>query len=150
MESQMTDPYAKAYVQILEIIKHMGDEYINKIPKKLMDFFEENKDKNYTFKLAEQKENTEQIFSKETLGLLAMIESKYWATPEEKEILDKALAENEKKYQAEMREKYNPDNVFKNKETKVEKLSETEKTTTITEYKESIFTKIKNWFKRTI
>ena len=150
MESQMTDSYAKAYVQILEIIKHMGDEYINKIPKKLMDFFEENKDKNYTFKLAEQKENTEQIFSKETLGLLAMIESKYWATPEEKEILDKALAENEKKYQAEMREKYNPDNVFKNKETKVEKLSETEKTTKITEYKESIFTKIKNWFKRTI
>ena len=150
MESQMTDSYAKAYVQILEIIKHMGDEYINKIPKKLMDFFEENKDKNYTFKLEEPKENTEQIFSKETLGLLAMIESKYWATPEEKEILDKALAENEKKYQEEMREKYNPDNVFKNKETKVEKLSETEKTTKITEYKESIFTKIKNWFKRTI
>ena len=150
MELQMTDPYAKAYVQILEIIKHMGEQYINEIPKKLMDFFEENKDKNYTFKLYEQKENTEQIFSKETLGLLAMIESKYWATPEEKEILDKALAENEKKYQAEMRKKYNPDNVFKNKETKVEKLSETEKNTKITEYKESIFTKIKNWFKRTI
>ena len=142
----MIDTYEKAYVQILEIIKHMGEEYINKIPNTLLDFFEQNKDKNYIFKLNEPEELKGEVFSSKTLGLLAMIESKYWATPEEKEILDKALKENENKYQAQMRKKYNPDNIFKNKESKVEKV---ENTITLAEYKKSIFAKIKNWFKRT-
>ncbi len=146
MEPQMIDTYEKAYVQILEIIKHMGEEYINKIPKKLLNFFEQNKDKNYIFKLDETKDFKGETFSSKTLGLLAMIESEYWATPEEKKILEKALAENEKKYQAQMRKKYNPDNIFKNKESKVEKV---ENTITLAEYKDSIFVKIKNWFKRT-
>lgn len=44
-----------------------------------------------------------------------------------------------------IREKYNPDNLFKNKVVRVEKV---ENSVAMVEYKESIFTKIKNWFKR--
>jgi len=69
-----------------------------------------------------------------------------WATPIQKE---KIIAKEEyDRLQLEKIniEKYNPDNLFKNKETKVETI---ENSVAIVEYKESIFTKIKNWFKRT-
>ena len=56
------------------------------------------------------------------------------------------LYDNEEIYQRKLTEKYNPANLFKNKETKVEKI---ENSVAMVEYKESTFTKIKNWFKRT-
>ena len=57
-----------------------------------------------------------------------------------------ALDKNDIKYQKKLRDKYNPDNLFKNKETKT---AVTENSAVMVEYKESIFTKIKNWIKRT-
>lgn len=51
-----------------------------------------------------------------------------------------------KKYIKEINRKIQPANLFKNKETKVEKI---ENSVAMVEYKESTFTKIKNWFKRT-
>ena len=44
MYVQKNDTYAKAYVEILEIIKHMEQKYRDKIPIKLLKFFEENKE----------------------------------------------------------------------------------------------------------
>lgn len=114
MELQKTDFYAKAYVEILEIINNMGEEYKKKIPPKLIKFFEQNKDPNYSYKSEKDKIKT---FSKETIGLLAMLESKYWANNNEKKILNNALMENEKKYQEKLRQKYNPDEIFKNRKT---------------------------------
>lgn len=47
MELSTKERYSRAYVQVLEIIKHMGKEYEEKIPKSYLDLFEKNKDKNY-------------------------------------------------------------------------------------------------------
>ena len=141
---QTTTAYTKAYVEILEIINYMGKSYKGKIPKKLLNFIEENKDPNYEYKLKHLDSNN--AFLKETLIILALIEKRYWATDDEKRILNQALKENEKKYQAYVKEKYNPDNVFKKQNSKVEKV---EDSTSIVEYKErSIFAKIKNWLKK--
>ena len=143
MYVQKNDTYAKAYVEILEIIKHMEQKYRDKIPIKLLKFFEENKDSSYEYNLNEIKEKQNEIFSQKTIELLAMLELKYLATETEKELLKEALEESDKIYQAELREKYNPDTLFKNK---VETL---ENSIAMVEHKKSIFTKIKNWFKRT-
>ena len=143
MYVQKNDTYAKAYVEILEIIKHMEQKYRDKIPIKLLKFFEENKDSSYEYNLNEIKEKQNEIFSQKTIELLAMLELKYLANETEKELLKEALEENDKIYQAELREKYNPDTLFKNK---VETL---ENSIAMVEHKKSIFTKIKNWFKRT-
>lgn len=143
MYVQKNDTYAKAYVEILEIIKHMEQKYRDKIPIKLLKFFEENKDSSYEYDLNEIKEKQNEIFSQKTIELLAMLELKYLANETEKELLKEALEENDKIYQAELREKYNPDTLFKNK---VETL---ENSVAMVEHKKSIFTKIKNWFKRT-
>lgn len=147
MELQKTDSYAKAYVEILEIIHHMGEEYKRKIPSKLLDFFEENKDINYIYQLIEKKDSQHKIFLDETIGLLSMLESKYWTTPEEKGILDKALKDNEIEYQKQLNEKYNPDNLFK-KQNQVKNIEEVMKNeVAITEYKESIFKRFINKIK---
>lgn len=149
MELQMTDSYARAYVEILEIINHMGEEYKRKIPSKLLDFFEENKDINYIYQLA--KTTDKGVFLDETIALLSMLESKYWSTAEEKVILENALKDNEIEYQKQLKEKYNPDNLFK----KQDRVKNTEEFITnevaMIEYKESIFkifiNKIKSIFK---
>lgn len=159
MDLQITRTYGKAYVEILEIINYMGKEYIKKIPSKLLDFFEENKALDYEYKL--ESLNSSSSFLNETLIILALIEEKYWATDKEREILIQALNENERKYQECLREKYNPDNLFANKNKKTPThtmtISETTSDTTkkdattsfsMVEYKESIFTKIRNWFKQ--
>ena len=43
----MSNNYAKAYKELLEIIKHFPLEEYNKIPKEKIKFYEENMDKNY-------------------------------------------------------------------------------------------------------
>lgn len=46
-----------------------------------------------------------------------MLNLQYWCKDEnEKERLKSVYAENKRKYQDELREKYNPDNLFKNKQ----------------------------------
>ncbi len=143
MYVQKNDTYAKAYVEILEIIKNMEQKYRDKIPTKLVKFFEENKDSSYEYNLSQIKEEQKEIFSQKTIELLAMLELKYLANEKEKELLKDALEKNDKIYQKELREKYNPDDIFKSKVETVEN------PISMVEYKESMLTKIKNWFKRT-
>lgn len=62
-----------------------------------------------------------------------MLNLQYWCKYEnEKERLKSVYAENERKYQDELREKYNPDNLFKNKQRVVEEKFEK---TAMVEYK---------------
>lgn len=142
MNLQITNTYTKAYVEILEIINYMGQEYKKKIPSRLLSFFEENKNLDYEYKL--ESLNSNKSFLNETLILLALIEQKYWATDKEREILIKGLKENEKKYQESLSEKYNPDNLFKDK---TEEIKTIENTVALVEYKESIFRKFINKIK---
>ena len=137
----MSNTHAQAYVEILEIIKNMEQDYKDKIPKKLIEFFEKNKDNNYKYNIYEAKDI---VFSQKTVDLLAMLELKYLATEKEKEILEEALDENDKRNKRELAEKYNPDNLFKEEKQKVEK---NEYSNALVECKESIFTKIKNFFR---
>ena len=44
----MKENYPKAYTEILEILKYMRENDVNKIPKKLLDTFEYKKDTNYS------------------------------------------------------------------------------------------------------
>jgi len=142
----MTDTYAQAYVEILEIIKNMEQHYKDKIPVKLIEFFEENKDSNYQYNIDKINENHNIEFSQKTIDLLAMLQLKYLATEEEKELLKDALDKNDIKYQTEMKEKYNPDNLFKNKNNQINQ--DTTNPVAMMEYKETIFTRIINRIKR--
>lgn len=134
----------QAYSEIDEFIGLLTVNKQNEIPKKLRDFFKEQKDKEYVKNINPNIPIKEQNLLEETLALIAMLNLQYWCKDEqEKERLKNIYAENERKYQDELREKYNPDNLFKNKQKIIEdKIEET----AMIKYKEdSLFTKIKKF-----
>ena len=134
----------QAYSEIDEFIGLLTVAEQNEIPQKLRNFFKEQKDKNYDKNINPNIPIKEQNLLEETLALIAMLNLQYWCKDEkEKERLKNVYADNERKYQEELREKYNPDNLFKNKQRAVEEKIEE---TAMIEYKEiSLFTKIKKF-----
>lgn len=137
-----------AYKQLITILNNMEPEYKEKIPKKLMKLFEENSAEDYEFHLDLTRPLQEQELNSKTLALLAMLNLNYWCeTEEEKQELIKHYTENERKYQEELRKKYNTDNIFQknNKENKQEET--TEEQVALVEHRESVIRKLINKIK---
>ena len=135
------------YSEVSSFLNILLEEDRNKIPKKLRDLIENEKSKEYTPTYSYDIPIENQNISDEAIAMIALLHLNYWCCDNnEKERLNTIFDDNENKYQKELSEKYNPDNLFKNKQSKVETV---ENSVAMIEYKESIFTKIKNWFKRT-
>lgn len=109
----MSNAYSKAYVEVLEIISHFSEEDFKKIPKSEIDFYNENKDNEYKFKINPNIDLNEQNISREANAILVALYRDYFATENQKQILEKLLKQNEQKEEEEKREKYNPDDIFK-------------------------------------
>lgn len=143
-----------AYAEIIEILNNIEEKYKEKLPNKLIDFFKENSAKNYEEHILKNISLNEQKLQKETIDILAMLTLNYWCnSEEEKAELMSMYSDNELKYQEELREKYNPDNLFKNKTRIQENIQENveEKQLVVIDDKpwyKKIFEKIKNMFRR--
>lgn len=143
-----------AYSEIIEILNNIEEKYKEKLPNKLIDFFKENSAKNYEEHILKNISLNEQKLQKETIDILAMLTLNYWCnSEEEKAELMSMYSDNELKYQEELREKYNPDNLFKNKTRIQENIQENveEKQLVVIDDKpwyKKIFEKIKNMFRR--
>ena len=142
----MENNLSKAYTEVLLILSYMEQKYIDMIPKKILELFNEEKDKNYQPNINPNISLAEQNLQRKTLALLAMLNLNYWCKDEnEKQEMLKMYSENDKKIEAEMRERYNPDNLFKKREKVEQKDEAKEECTEIIEYKEqNIFKKILN------
>lgn len=137
----MENNLSKAYAEVLLILSYMEQKYIDMIPKKLLELFDDEKDKNYQPNINPNISLAEQNLQRKTLALLAMLNLNYWCKDEkEKQELIAIYAENDRKKEEELREKYNPDNLFKKKE-KEEKVEEPQESTALIEYKEEKFFK---------
>ena len=137
--------YAKAYTEVLEIIKFFSKEDYNKIPNEKIEFYKKNMDTNYKFTINPEIDLAKQNVSTEANAIIVNLFRNYFATENQKAKIKEILDINQYKKEQENREKYNPDKLFKNKETKIETV---ENSVAMVEYKESFFTKIKNWFKQ--
>ena len=136
-----------AYAEVYEILDLMEKKYINKIPEKLIEMFREERNSKYRPIIDVKKPLYKQNLQKETLVILAVLNLNYWCeSEEEKQELIKAYSENEKKNEAEIREKYNPDNIFNNNTLNEEK-TENQKETQMIEYKDGFFKKLWNKLK---
>ena len=141
----------QAYSEVDEFLGLVTEEEKNQIPKKLRDFFREEKDIDYHKNIDPNIPIKEQNLKEETLAIIALLMIQYWYKDEnKKQKLLEVLDENERKYQEELREKYNPENIFKNKNdnnTFDEAVPEDEEISVgmqIVEYKEPIFKRIVN------
>ena len=151
----MKQEYMEAFTEVNEIFKLMPQELLEKIPTKFRQVIQEEMDKKYITDIKEPIEECE--LKGETIIILGLIYRDFLCTPEERKILQeqdtKQLQDMQKKLEMEMKEKYNPDNIFKNRqETKKEitKNSEEKSLTVISEEKwyQKIFNIIKRIFKK--
>lgn len=75
--------YCETLTEVFEILKNMRKEDVEKIPKKFINFLEENRSKkykpNFDFKKPIEKLNLDS----KTQAFLGIIYLKYWATNEE-------------------------------------------------------------------
>ena len=120
------------------------------ITERIEQFFKKEKNKEYILNIRSDIGLDGQKIKAETISLLTLLQINYLCDSEEerKEIL-KELQENDRLKEEESREKYNPDNIFKNRNNKLEK----EENVAMVEYKEPSFIRrildrIKILFKR--
>ena len=143
--------YANAYNEVLEILKYISKSDYNKISPNMLGLFKTNSNKEHNFSYDIDKTLEEQNVSKKTKTIIAILFRDYWATDEQRE---KILAKEKydmQRHEEELREKYNPDDIFKYKvEPEIEIIQEKEEMAlvnieTIPFYKK-IFYKIKHLF----
>ncbi len=151
----MTIEYKRSLTELNTILNYMSIELIKKVPAKFINFISTNMDKEYKPDINKNIPIHEQNISKDTKVLLSLMYRNYWCDEATKiELLHQDLLEKQK-YEEKLREKYNVDNIFKNrnKEIDIEETIVKEEIHALTEYKEKnfiqkIFDKIKSIFKR--
>jgi len=143
--------YSKAYTEVLEMIKHLPENEYNKIPKEKIEFWERNKDNKYKFVINTQIELEKQNISIEANSIIVTIFRDYFATNLQKEKLKIILEQNENKYQEQLREKYNPDNLFENRKKEcMNPYVEKNTSLFVVKREENFFKKLINYVKKLI
>lgn len=118
MAVQVKPDQAYAYAELLEILDSMEEEYIVKLPKKLISIFKKYALADYEKHIDVTRPLEEQEISPKTAALIGMLTLQYWCKSEqEKQELINIFKENERKHEETLREKYNPDNIFNNNST---------------------------------
>lgn len=145
-----------AYSEVYAIINLLEDEYLDKIPKKIINFFDEEREKNYIPVIDVNVSLLKQNLQRETMILLTILKLNYWCnSEEEKQEIRENLYRNQQikiKKQKELEEQYNPNNLFKNR-TKTNTSNDSPSNLEMIEYKKQNFiqvllNKIMNFFKR--
>ena len=110
----------QAYAEIDYIIHHMNEKYVEKIPKKLLEFFSSIKDPNYEVYVDPHKPLQSQGLKKYTLEVIAILHVKYWCENEARkaELIAK-MQENQDKFEEQLREQFSVDKLFNNPSAKV-------------------------------
>lgn len=102
---------SQSFGQIYNILENSNIRIKNKIPNKLYNLIYDNMDKNYVSDLDFNKENWMDDVSDEVKTFMALVYRDYIVSPNERNTLIKEEIDREEQLK---REKYNPDNIFKN------------------------------------
>lgn len=135
------------YSEVYSILNLLGESYIKKLPISLFNMIKEEKRQDYNPKYDSKINLEQQNIKRETLSMIALFHLNYWCnSDEEKKELKTLFKTNEEKHQAEIREKYNPDNLFKKHSLQQEE-SAIPNEVAMVEYKEPLFKRIINRIK---
>ena len=144
----VTKELSEAAVEFNRILEYTSEDLKNKIPKKFLDFLQSIQSETYKFEYDKTKKLDEQKLKPKTRGLIALVYQDYICNDTEKEEYIQKSQKLIKQIEESKREKYNPNDIFKDK--KIENDKDTTNTVEIVEYKESIIKriirKIKNIF----
>ena len=151
----MEPEYREAFEEIYEIFSLMPKELLDKIPTKFYEMIKEERDTSYFSNIQETLEK--QKLKNETIIILGLIYRDFLCSPDEKKRLQekdaKEFQEVEKALEEEIREKYNPNDIFKNRNKTISETTQASEDTRITVVQEEkwyqkLFNLIKNLFDR--
>ena len=139
--------YSEAAVEVLDILNHTNKEDVARIPQSFIKFLTNISSKSYKVKFNHEQPINGLNLKKQTKELLGFIYITWWCDKEEHEKYKKLIRESKIKNE-EVKEKYDVNDIFKNKkENQVHKISvnEIEKQTSLIEYEqENVFKRIIN------
>ena len=139
----------EVYSEVYSILNLYGNEYINKLPSNLYKLIQEERKKDYNPVYVDSLRLNEQNIKKESISMIALFHLKYWSESEEERAeLKRIFKENQEKHDNEIRNKYNPDDIFHKKTDFNTNINEE---VSLVEYKipiwKKLINKIKNLFK---
>lgn len=70
--------YSIAYAEVYSIIETLGDKYKEKIPKKFIEYIEENRNKEYVVDNITEDNISELTISRDALVILSLLNLNYW------------------------------------------------------------------------
>lgn len=120
----MEDNYKKAYKEVVEILKFVSKENVDKIPKEMLDMFEEEQDKEYNFKVDTTKSFEEQLLLEETKAIFSNIFRDYWANDYQRKVIIEKENMDRIKWEE---QKYDPKGLFKNNQKNFNKQNNNDK-----------------------
>ena len=139
--------YSEAAVEVLDILNHTNKEDVARIPQSFIKFLTNISSKSYKVKFNHEQPINGLNLKKQTKEFLGFIYITWWCDKEEREKYKKLIHESNIKNE-EIKEKYNVNDIFKNKKEKQEhKIIQNENVmkTSIAEYKkENIFKRVLN------
>ena len=140
--------YRIAATEVACILDYFSEEFKANIPTNFLKFLNEQAIPEYNpnFDFSHGLDRLE--LRNKTKTLLAMIYRNYICSEKEKIEYEKILKQNENTYQVELREKYNPDNIFQKDKKEYNTLNNERDTVQLVKYKESKLIKFINWFKK--
>lgn len=137
------------YSEVYQVLNLLGNEYIDKLPSSLFRMVKEKRDSNYVPQYREEIPLNKQNIKKETLAIIALLYLNYWCENEKEKLeIKQILNKNEQKHQQELRNKYNPEDIFKKRKFNQKNIEQNQ--VSMIEYKESflkrMIRKIKIYF----
>ncbi len=142
----MIEEIEKRLVEVEVILKQLDIQYKEKIPNEIWEYINKHKSKDYIYTYDSTIDLENQKINLDTVAILSYINIKYLLNKTQKEKFlnllkaDEIFAENEK------RKRYNPDNLFKEKELKQENINKWNELAVT--YQETWFTKFLNKIKK--
>lgn len=144
------DEYGEAAVEVLDILDNTNKEEVAKIPSSFIKFLVDNASEDYVVNFDHSKPISELNIKEKTKEILGTIYINWWCDNNQKEQYKKQIEEQEKREQEQLREKYNPNNIFENKKSAQisneiqEEVNSKNEALAIVNNKENIFKKIIN------
>lgn len=143
----MENTEAKIYSEVYALIQLAGKDYQDMLPDKVKKSIDIKRDKGYAPEYSIDIPLEKQNIQKDTLAILANIEYNYWCKTEneKKEFIDE-LKQIDMNSEKELRELYNPDNIFKRNKT-TNQTSNTEEVAMVEVKEQKWYEKIFSFFR---
>lgn len=117
----MTYETKQAYSEVCAVLENMPNEYVSKIPERIINLFKTEKLENFQPNINKSNPLDKNYLSKKAMVLIAMLNYQYWCPNKKvKEDLYNQYLENNKIYKKEIDTRYSVDNLFKSRKEIIE------------------------------